>query len=261
MFARSTSEGSSRALDQRERLAEERERRRDARDQVAADPEPEEELGRGRGRRTRGPRRARGPGRAARARRAHRPSGCGPRPRRRAGGPAARRRRSRRPRRAHARTRRSPRRTRASRRAPRPGRAPPRRGRARRRRRRSRGTTGRPERDGEPLDRLGRRARLAALDLGDVLLREAVACELGLGQSGRDAELTQRGRRSSNCGRPSGHHALHASTSSAQSAGTSPELQSPERHRAIFGVNFGPNRAKNRMVMRSTGELGQKSGT
>ena len=40
----------------------------------------------------------------------------------------------------------------------------------------------------EPLHRLGGRARLAALDLADVLLREAIAGELGLRQPGGDAK-------------------------------------------------------------------------
>ena len=48
-----------------------------------------------------------------------------------------------------------------------------------------------PSRCGEPLDRLVRRACLAALDLADVLLREALAGELGLRQAGGDAELAQ----------------------------------------------------------------------
>ena len=43
----------------------------------------------------------------------------------------------------------------------------------------------------EPLDRVRRRARLAALDLRDVLLREAVAGEVGLRQPGGDAQLAQ----------------------------------------------------------------------
>jgi hypothetical protein len=41
----------------------------------------------------------------------------------------------------------------------------------------------------EPLDGLASRARLPALDLADVLLREAFAGELGLGQPARDPEL------------------------------------------------------------------------
>ena len=41
---------------------------------------------------------------------------------------------------------------------------------------------------GQPAQRLLRRARLAPLDLADVLLREAVARELCLRQPGRDAE-------------------------------------------------------------------------
>jgi hypothetical protein len=41
----------------------------------------------------------------------------------------------------------------------------------------------------DPLDRLARGPGLAALDLTDVLLREAVAGEVGLGQPGRDAQL------------------------------------------------------------------------
>jgi hypothetical protein len=46
-----------------------------------------------------------------------------------------------------------------------------------------------PRRD--PFDRLAGRARLAALDLGDVLLREALARELALGQAGGHPELAQ----------------------------------------------------------------------
>ena len=48
-----------------------------------------------------------------------------------------------------------------------------------------------PQPQREPLDRLRRRARLAALDLRDVLLREAVAGELGLRQPCGDAQLAQ----------------------------------------------------------------------
>src|SRR5579884_1321986 len=44
---------------------------------------------------------------------------------------------------------------------------------------------------GEPLDRPGGRPRLAALDLRDVLLGEAVAGELALRQPGGDAELAE----------------------------------------------------------------------
>src|SRR5439155_9308627 len=44
---------------------------------------------------------------------------------------------------------------------------------------------------GQPLDRALRRARLAALDLRDVLLREALARELALCQAGGDAELAE----------------------------------------------------------------------
>jgi hypothetical protein len=44
---------------------------------------------------------------------------------------------------------------------------------------------------GEPLDRLGRRARLAALDLADVLLREPVAGEFALRDACRDAQLPE----------------------------------------------------------------------
>ena len=52
----------------------------------------------------------------------------------------------------------------------------------------------------EPRDRLGGRARLAALDLADVLLREAIARDLGLRQAGSEAQRAQplaepRGRR------------------------------------------------------------------
>ena len=45
---------------------------------------------------------------------------------------------------------------------------------------------------GEPLDRLVRRARLAALDLADVLLGEAIAGEVGLRQTGGDAKRRRR---------------------------------------------------------------------
>ena len=48
-----------------------------------------------------------------------------------------------------------------------------------------------PEPRREPLDRLARRAGLAALDLGDVLLREALARELALGEACGHAELAQ----------------------------------------------------------------------
>ena len=47
------------------------------------------------------------------------------------------------------------------------------------------------EAEREPLDRLGGRARLPALDLRDVLLGEAVARELALGQARADPELPQ----------------------------------------------------------------------
>jgi hypothetical protein len=48
-----------------------------------------------------------------------------------------------------------------------------------------------PELPRQPLDRLRRRARLPALDLTDVLLREAVAGELRLRQAGRHAQLPE----------------------------------------------------------------------
>ena len=50
---------------------------------------------------------------------------------------------------------------------------------------------------GEPLDRLARRPRLAALDLGEVLLREPVARELALRQTcgGREARRSRSPRR------------------------------------------------------------------
>ena len=44
---------------------------------------------------------------------------------------------------------------------------------------------------GEPGDRLVGRPRLAPLDLADVLLREPVARDLGLGQSGGEAKRAQ----------------------------------------------------------------------
>src|SRR4029079_10853771 len=43
----------------------------------------------------------------------------------------------------------------------------------------------------EPLDRLARRPRLPALDLRDVFLREALACEIALRKSRRDPQLAQ----------------------------------------------------------------------
>ena len=134
------------ALEQRERLAEERDRRRDARDQVAADAEPEEHLGAV----DVGERRALDE--RARLRSSSSSAGCGPRrscirahasPESRrtcsstapvaTTGPSA-----------CAYSSIAPRRSRASRRAPRPARAPPRRARARRSRRRSRGRPRRP---------------------------------------------------------------------------------------------------------------------
>ena len=45
--------------------------------------------------------------------------------------------------------------------------------------------------EGEPVDRLGGRARLAALDLRDVLLREPLARDVRLRQAGGDAQLAQ----------------------------------------------------------------------
>src|SRR4029077_19869631 len=44
---------------------------------------------------------------------------------------------------------------------------------------------------GEPIDRLRGRARLATLDLGDILLRAAIARELSLRQAGGDAQLAE----------------------------------------------------------------------
>ena len=52
----------------------------------------------------------------------------------------------------------------------------------------------------QPLDRLGRRAGLAALDLADVLLREPLARELALRQSRGDAELTKALAEAQGCG-------------------------------------------------------------
>ena len=48
-----------------------------------------------------------------------------------------------------------------------------------------------PEAQGEPFGRLDGRARLPALDLGDVLLGEPVAGEIGLRQTGGDPKLAQ----------------------------------------------------------------------
>jgi len=47
------------------------------------------------------------------------------------------------------------------------------------------------EPSGEPLDRVRRRARLAPLDLADVLLREPAARERGLAQTCREPQLAQ----------------------------------------------------------------------
>src|SRR5207247_11384589 len=44
---------------------------------------------------------------------------------------------------------------------------------------------------GEPLDRLARGTGLSALDLADVLLREALAGEIALSQPRADAQLTE----------------------------------------------------------------------
>ena len=100
MFARRRSDGqlaSGRASV--ERLAEERDRGRDARDQIAGDAEPEQDLGAVESENS-GPRRARAPRPAGRARCGPRRSASAPRPRRRAAGREARRLRSPRPARA-----------------------------------------------------------------------------------------------------------------------------------------------------------------
>src|SRR6185436_7380276 len=52
----------------------------------------------------------------------------------------------------------------------------------------------------EPVDRLLRRAGLPALDLRDVLLREAIAGELRLRQARGDAELAQTLAEARGCG-------------------------------------------------------------
>ena len=76
--------------------------------------------------------------------------------------------------------------------APPPARVRPRAGRARRSRRRSRGSPRRRRAVPASHSTVSRgRARLAALDLGDVLLREALARELALRQAGGDAKLAQ----------------------------------------------------------------------
>src|SRR2546430_6079848 len=49
---------------------------------------------------------------------------------------------------------------------------------------------------GDPPQRLGRRARLAALDLADVLLGETIAGQIRLGQARGDAQLSQSGTKS-----------------------------------------------------------------
>ena len=48
-----------------------------------------------------------------------------------------------------------------------------------------------PEAQGEPFGRLDSRAGLPALDLGDVLLGEAVAGDVGLGETGGDPKLAE----------------------------------------------------------------------
>ncbi len=67
-----------------------------------------------------------------------------------------------------------------------------------------------PQAQREPLDRLRGRARLAALDLGDVLLREALAGEPGLGESRGDAQLAQALSEARPGGRAGGAHSCGA---------------------------------------------------
>ena len=81
----------------------------------------------------------------------------------------------------------------------------------------------------EPLDRLRGRARLAALDLGDVLLREAVAGEPGLREPGGHTKLAQAFAEARRPGRSGRAHSCGArSHTPAQHAERLTELQSPE---------------------------------
>ena len=87
-----------------------------------------------------------------------------------------------------------------------------------------------PESQREPFDRLRRRAGLATLDLGDVLLREAVAGEPGLREPCGHAELAQALAEARRAGRPRrGTRSCGArSHTPAQHAEHLTRLQSPE---------------------------------
>ena len=78
---------------------------------------------------------------------------------------------------------------------------------------------------GQPLDRLGRRLRLAALDLADVLLREPLAGELALGQPGGLRSVRRRcpaaTRRRRRC--PAGRTSEDAPLTSDSQSSSSPE--------------------------------------
>ena len=88
-----------------------------------------------------------------------------------------------------------------------------------------------PQSKREPLHRLRRRARLATLDLGDVLLREALAGEAGLRQPCGHPELAQALAEARRPGRPRrGTRSCGArSHTPAQHAEHLTGLQSPER--------------------------------
>ena len=73
------------------------------------------------------------------------------------------------------------------------------------------------ELDREPLDRLARGPGLAALDLADVLLREAVAREVGLRQAGGHAQLP------------------HALTQAIARLGAAAGIRGSARHKRLTG--------------------------
>ena len=189
MRARRRSHGMARPLREGERLVEERDRGRDARDAVAAAAEAEEHVGPVDVREARELDRARARAGAPRSRRGRGPSPGATSPRPRAPAPRARPSRARRARRVPDGRARPPRRRGAS-----SASASARVSSASTRVRSSTETpwsrncasTAEPLR--QPGDRLVGRARLPALDLADVLLREAIAGQRGLRQAGGDAQ-------------------------------------------------------------------------
>ena len=101
---------------------------------------------------------------------------------------------------------------------------------------------------GEPRDRLSGRARLAALDLAHVLLREPIARELALRQARGNAELAQSLTEPDGCGarclcnRSRGGSSVHAAACfKAQSSGRFTFAQPPSFEDPPKGWHFGRN--------------------